>query len=167
MLSGDQKPGIELPPQEVTDTKTCENKITESKLHGGEITPGSKISKVQNDGVKSPGSNIVGGHNSEGSTSEGNNPGDKPPGSEGSNARGKNGPVRESDQRGEVKMDGKESTDSFTQEARCSKNEGNAPSVVSKGETSGIVEVTADNNPAVTERKGTLFTEGNCRYIAQ
>ena len=177
MLSGDQKPGIELPPQEVTDTKTCENKITESKLHGGEITPGSKISKVQNDGVKSPGSNIVGGHNSEGSTSEGNNPGDRPPGSQGSNAGGTNGPVRESDQRGEVKIkmdvdsvpstSAKESTDSFTQEAGCSKNEGNAPSVVSKGETSGIVEATADNNPAVTERKATLFTEGNCRYIVQ
>ncbi len=104
MLSGDQKPGIELPPQEVTDTKTCETKITESKLHGGEITPGSKISKVENDGVKSPGSNIVGGHKSEGGTSEGNNPGDKPPGSEGSNAGRTNGPVRESDQRGEVKL---------------------------------------------------------------
>ena len=166
-----RKPGCELPSEKEPDTKRCKNKIPGSELPSGEISPGSKISKAQNDGAKSPGSNVVGDSNSasktpERSTSMDDNAGDKPPGSKGPNAGGTIPPAGEKDQPGEgaLDVDSVPSTSGLQECKKIKDDADSTPSVLSQGETSGAVE-SSSKNPVFFERKATLFTEGKWHCI--
>jgi hypothetical protein len=160
ILAG-QKPGTS---EKAPDNVARDSKIIESELPGGEISPGSKKSKIRNDGVKSPGGNIVG--ETSGSTSVNNTAGNELPGSKGPNAGGAIDPVGENESESRVDIESIPST-SGLQELKRVKDGGDSstPPGVLTGETTGAVE-SSSNNPVYFERKATLFTESKPALFA-